>query len=178
MRTHRWPPLALLVVFGLGATGCTAAYGAHYRSASYGHVSTSTTHYDHDRYSNTSEYRSIRRDADRYANFLDHELHLSGRQERNIERLLIDRTRDLLRRTRPRYHHHVYPFPRHNRTRSVNLWWNRTDSYIEHMLNPRQRHEYRHLVRSFEHRGGYSPRDRNRDGGYDWDGDRGRGRGR
>ncbi len=167
MRTHHWPPLALLVAFGLGATGCMSAYGASYRSASYGHVSTRAVHHDHHHYTNTSEYRSIRRDADRYADFLDHELHLSRRQERNIERLLRDRTRELLRHTQPRDHHYVYPFPRNNRAQSVRQWWNRTDSYIERTLNPHQRHEYRHLARSFEHHSG-----------YDWDGGRGRVRGR
>jgi len=165
MRTYQWPTFALLVVFGLGATGCMSAYGASYRSGSYGHISTRTVHYGHDRHTNTSEYRSIRRDADRYADFLDHELHLSSRQERDIEHLLRDRTRELLRHTRPHNHHHVYPFPRHNRTRSVSQWWNRTDSGIERLLDPHQRHEYRRLVHALEHRSG-----------YDWGGGRGRGR--
>lgn len=160
MRTHHWPPLALLVAFGLGATGCMSAYGASYRSASYGHVSTRAVHHDHHHYTNTSEYRSIRRDADRYAGFLDHELRLSSRQERNIERLLRNRTRDLLRRTRPRDHHHVYPFPRHNRTQSHRLWWDQTDRHLERMLHPHQRHEYRHLIHALERRGDYD-----RDGG-------------
>jgi len=174
MRTRRWTPIALLLVFGLGATGCSAAYGAQYRSASHGQASTSTTHYDHDGYTSTAEYRSIRRDADRYADLLDRELRLSGRQERNIERLLIDRTRDLLRRTRRRDHYRVYPFPRRDRRNSVGRWWDRTDRYIEQMLHPRQRNEYRRLVRAIEHQRGYSSENRDRDG--DWDGDRGRGR--
>lgn len=174
MRTRRWTPLALFLAFGFAASGCMAAHGSSYRSASYGHSSRTATPYDHGRYTSTPEYRRIHRDADRYADFLDRELHLSGRQERDIERLLRDRTRDLLRHTRVRDHYHVYPFPRQNRTRAARSWWDRTDRYIERMLRPHQRNEYRFIVRALENHSGYSPRDRGRSYYYDWDGDRGR----
>lgn len=157
MRTRHWTPLALLFAFGFSVAGCTSAYGAHYRSASYGHVSTGTVHYDHDRYTSTPEYRRISRDADLYADFLDRELHLDGRQEQHIERLLRDRTRELLRYTAPRDHYRVYPFPRDARTPTERQWWNRTDSLIERTLYPPQRHEYRRLVYALEHRSGNGP---------------------
>ncbi len=179
MRTHRWPPLALLLVFGLGSTGCSAAYGAQYRSASYGHTTARQAHHSHSGYANTRGYNNIRRDADRYAEFLDRELRLSSRQERDIERLLIDRAADLLRNTRPAYHSRVYPFPRDGRSSSARGWWDRTDRYIERMMSPRQRQEYRLIVRYLEHgQRGRNPWERGRDYYYDYDGDSGRGRGR
>ncbi len=141
-----------------------SAYGASYRRASHGPISTSPRHYEPVRYTGTAEYHRINGDADRYADLLDRELHLSGRQEHDIERMLVDRTRYLLRETRPSDHRHVYPFPRHERTRTTERWWNSTDRDIERMLSPRQRQDYRNLVRRLENRGGYNPWFPDRDG--------------
>ncbi len=172
MYRNRWAPLALFLAFGMAATGCVAAQGASYRSASYGRAAVSTVHYDRVHYNNTAEYRYIGRDADRYADFLDRELHLNSRQERDIERLLIDRTQSLLRNTRVGDHNRVYPFPRDNRSHADRAWWNRTDDYIGRMLNPYQRDEYRRLVYALDH-GGAPNRPY---GGYDYDDGRGYGR--
>lgn len=149
MRTPRWTPLALLVAFGMAAGGCVAADGASYRSASYGHPPTPAPSYSHGGYSGSPEFSRIIYDADQYAGFLDRELRLNSRQERDIERLLIDRTRDLLRRTHLRDHHRVYPFPRYNRTGATRHWWGGADRSIERMLSPHQRQMYQYLVRSF-----------------------------
>ena len=124
-------------------------------------------------YRTTSQYRHIRRDADRYADLLDRELRLSNRQERAIETILRRRAEDKLRRTHPRDHRHAYPFPRDQRmSRSAHTWWQNTDRQIERHLNRHQRAEYRYIARDLERYGRYE-RHRHRDR----DGNRGRGRG-
>ena len=129
-------------------------------------------------YRSTSQYRHIRRDADRYADLLDRELRLSGRQERAIEHILRERAEDKLRRTHPRDHRQVYPFPRDQRmSRSAQNWWQNTDRQIERHLNRNQRAEYRHIARDLERYGRYEQRrGRDRDGNRgrdhrDWDDD-------
>lgn len=166
MRTLRWTSLVFSAVFAFALTGCAAALGAGYHSGTH-HESYESGHYDH--YNDTPEYRRIRRDANRYADLLDRELRLTGSQERNIERLLRDRARHLLRSTRPSRHYRVYPFPRNVRSRVVREWWNRTDQSIMRMLSHRQRAEYRRLTRSMDRHQGYS---------YDYDRDDRRNRGR
>lgn len=168
MRTQHWPPLALLLAFGFLAAGCTTAYGAQHRRVAYRPAQPAVVHVEHTSHAATPEYRRIARDADRYADLLDRELRLSNRQERDIERLLIDRARDMLRNTSVRNHRRLYPFPRGTNSHAARTWWSRTDRSIERMLHPRQRSEYRSLAR-------YLDRQDGRNGRYD---DRGRGRGR
>lgn len=164
MTTHRWIPLALATFIFLPVTGCVSALGTSYRSGAHvGPVRTAS--YGHS--TSSPEYRRIRRDADRYTDLLDHELRLSSRQERDIEHMLIDRARDLLRHTHARYHRTVYPFPRAMRNQTTRRWWDRTDRSIVRMLSPHQRSRYRSLTLSMDRE--YRE--------YDHDGDRGYPRG-
>ena len=172
MREQRWTLLALSAFVGLLLTGCGTAFGASYQTGPHLEVIRPA---GGPHYSDTPEYRRIRRDADRYADLLDRELRLGSRQERDIERLLIDRARDLLRHTPPRYHRSVYPFPRSQRTSTVRQWWNRTDDLIMRYLDYYQRDRYRALTYSMD-RGPYYEYDYDYRDRYDYDGDRRRGR--
>ena len=81
--------------------------------------------------------RRLERDASRYANQLDRQLRLSNKQERRIERVLVNRGYDLVVRNGAR----AYPFPRTDRGRLGN-WWNTTDRAIAQHLDRRQRAAY------------------------------------
>ena len=168
---RRWTPFALLGLFAISLSACTSlndVYNGRYpypdsrRAPNRGPVYGRTGDYR-----TTAEYRRLRSDADRYASLLDRELHLNGRQENAIEAVLRQRTEDLLRRTNPRDHYRVYPFPRDERmSGSAKSWWDRTDRDIERVLDRRQRDEYRTIARDLERYGTYDSRrysDRGRD---------------
>ncbi len=94
-------------------------------------------------------YHRVDRDARGYVNHLDHYLRLNPRQERRIERLLRNRTYDLLDRTARAEHYRVYPFPRNygrKTHRIARRWWHQTDRRIEGLLSRRQLREYRALT--------------------------------
>lgn len=98
----------------------------------------------------TYHYRNrVDYDVDRYVDWLYDELRLHRQQARRIDRLLTDRTHDLLDRSRPGEHHRVYPFPRRdaNRmSRTVHRWWSTADRAIERHLDRQQRRHYRYLT--------------------------------
>ncbi|MDX1420122.1 MAG: hypothetical protein R3181_09155 [Rubricoccaceae bacterium] len=171
---RRWSPLALLALaFGLSACstlGYPGGYpypGDRYPDGRHGPV------YDrHGDVYRTPEYRSVGRDADRYTDLLDRELGLNGGQENTIERILERRAEDLLRRTPPRDHRYVYPFPRGTRlSATARRWWDDADREINRYLDYRQRDEYRYIARDLERYGRYDRHRYERDRRYDRDRD-------
>jgi hypothetical protein len=152
----------LLAFLAVGLSACTTlglpgSYpggypeGGRYPDPGYGR---------YEDYRNTPEYRSAGRDADRYADLLDRELGLDGRQERDVEILLEQRVEGLLRNTHPRDHRYVYPFPRDQRlSATARRWWDDTDRTLNRYLDARQRDEYRYIARDLERYGRYD-RDR------------------
>lgn len=180
MLSSRWLSLVLFGAVAVGLSACSTldpfyTGRAPYPDARYPDNRRAPDYGRHDDYRRTSEYRQVRRDADRYTDFLDRELRLNGRQERAIETLLRRRAEDLLRRTHPRDHRYVYPFPRDGRNRAARSFWDRADRDINRILNRRQRDDYRYIARALDRGGERSyRRDRDRRGrGHD----RGRGRG-
>jgi len=148
--------LALFAMLGLSA--CTAigpAYGG------YPTYPASTGYPDggYDRpgdYRSTVEWRTLDRDAARYAREVDRAVGLRGRQSREVEQLVRDRARRLLQQTPPRTHRAVYPFPRNERNATARRWWDDTDRAIERTLNSRQRDLYRRFTRGGYGSGGYN----------------------
>jgi hypothetical protein len=191
MSLRRRTPLALLGLLALGLSACTTLglpdYG--YPGGRYPdnrrYPYPDGGHDPYGDYRRSPEYQSVDRDADRYTDFLDRELGLDGSQERSVEAVLEHRAEDLLRRTHPRDHRYVYPFPRDQRlSGTARRWWDDVDREIERYLDRRQRDEYRYIASDLErygryddrydrqHRGGYYDRDGRYDD-YDRDGNRG-----
>lgn len=98
-----------------------------------------------DDYSRTNEYRRVRSDAAAYANYVDRNLRLNGRDEARIRDVVERRAVDLLRRTAPRSHSRVYPFPRQNNRNGS--FWNAVDRDVERVIGRQYRDDYRSLVR-------------------------------
>lgn len=92
-------------------------------------------------------YTRAARDADRYVRALDREIGLDRRQERRIRDLLADRAYDRVARKARRDRDRYYPFPRRAADRRNRSWWSNTDRKIERLLDRRQRHAYRDVVR-------------------------------
>lgn len=93
-------------------------------------------------------YRRVPADARQHARQLGRALRLDRRQERAVERLLVERTAALLEGTSPRLHALVYPFPRlRAESREARRWWRETDRRIERVLDRRQRRAYRDALR-------------------------------
>lgn len=108
-------------------------------------------------------YNRVDRDARSFVQNLDRRLRLNNSDERNIDRLLSQRTYQLLDRTRRADHDRVYPFPRrynNNRNNAVDNWWRATDSQIERYLDRNQRDEYRRITRRNNDRYDRDRRDR------------------
>ena len=130
-------------------SGC-ADYGGYYGNrgqASYPGGTYDNGRYDDGRYDDrASGYTNrVRRDARDYVNYIDRHLRISEREERQIVRLIEDRTYRLLDRTRVRDHDRVYPFPRRgNRARG---FWNQIDRDIDRILDRRYREPYVYLNR-------------------------------
>lgn len=137
--------LALVAVLGLSACSTADQSSHHRRSPWPDNGGRPRSGYPGDARS-TAEYRRVPADADRYAERLDERLDLSVTQERSVERVLRERAHDLLRRTPPRDHDHVYPFPRSERNPSVRRWWDGTDLAVSRVLTPRQREEHRDFL--------------------------------
>jgi hypothetical protein len=187
MMLRRLPPLALLALLAAGLSGCATlglpdyGYPDGYPDRRYPDDRYPGQGYPGD-YHQTTEYRSIGRDAERYTDLLDRELGLNGSQEYSIERVLEGRAERLLRSTHPRDHRYVYPFPRDQRlSDTARRWWDDTDREINRYLDGYQRDEYRYIAGDLERYGRYDGRyDRNRryddryrdDDRYDRDGDR------
>lgn len=124
-------------------------------------------------------YDRMDEDVYRYTRTLQQEVGLDRRQAERIDRVLRDRTYDLLARTPSRRHNEIYPFPRrygNERNRAVRSWWASTDRQVERHLSRDQRRRYDDLVRGrrYDRNGRYeddryrSPRGRtyDRDGRY------------
>ncbi len=131
-----------------------------------------------DDYRRTSEYRRVDNDAANYARYVDRHLRLGRGDEAAIRQIVPRRAVDLLRRTAPRDHGRVYPFPRTSGRQTG--FWNAVDRDVERRLDRRERDDYRYLVRYGERR--YQDRrsddrrhdDRGRDDRRHDDGERGR----
>lgn len=166
MTTRRLSPLAGLALLAVGLSACTTLGFPYPDDGRYpdGRYPDNRRYpgpvYDRDGdYQQTTEYRSIGRDADAYTDLLDHELGLDGSQESLVERVLERRAEDLLRRTHPRDHRYVYPFPRDpRRSDTARRWWEDADREIERYLDSRQRDEYRYIARDLERYGRYDDR--------------------
>lgn len=98
-----------------------------------------------DETSRTNEYRRVRSDAAAYATYVDRNLRLNGREESQIRDVVERRAYDLLRRTQPRSHARVYPFPR-NANRNPGFWRD-VDRDVERVIGRQHRDDYRSLVR-------------------------------
>ena len=137
------PALAFLVLLG----GCSV----------YGYEDIFRDRYPGDRYpypdrrdGRTSRYYDrVDGDVYRYTRTVQQEVGLDRRQAERVDRLLRDRTYDLLERTSSYRHNEVYPFPRRydrERNRAVRSWWASTDRRIERELSREQRRRYEYLV--------------------------------
>lgn|SRR5690554_5975292 len=110
------------------------------------------------------DYR-IDNDVRAFVRYLDRNLRLSSSQARKIDRMLTERTYDLLDRNRSA---RIYPFPRRyyrDQHRTVQKWWASTDKRIERYLNRQQRRIYRDMVKyDFRNKNQrYEPRGRTTD---------------
>lgn len=145
-----------LFSFGLVAilalSGCSAVEAQRYPTPRRGGTVYQPTDYRNDRYDvrRSTEWRRVQRDIRDYAQYLDRELRLNDRQERNIRDLLEDRTYRLLRNHRSRDYRDVYPFPRQFNKRRMDRaeerFWNDADRRIERMLSRQQAREYRDIT--------------------------------
>ncbi len=179
MLTRRLSPLALLAFVGLSACTTLGYPGSGYPDGRYpdgrypeGRSPRRGPVYGpSEDYRTTPQYRSLGRDADRYADLLDRELGLNGSQEAGIEAIIGRRAESLLRSTHPRDHYRVYPFPRDPRlSPTARRWWDDTDREFDRYLDSRQREEYRHIAGDLERYGRYERRRYDdRDGRYDRD---------
>lgn len=116
-------------------------------------------------------YDRVDEDVYRYTRTVQQEVGLDRRQADRIDRLLRDRTYDLLERTSSYRHNEVYPFPRRydrERNRTVRSWWASTDRRIERELSRDQRRRYEYLVEGRRYRDDRYRRPRGRT--YDRDG--------
>lgn len=189
MMTRRWTLPALLGLTVLSLSACTTLYDTGVYRGDRPGARTNRPVYDRpgqdhrrdearrNEARRSQEYNRLRRDARQYTNLLDRELRLNGRQERAIERLLIERAENTLyrsdRRDNRRYQQQAYPFPRDTRlSSSAQRWWNGTDRRIERVLDRNQRREYRYIARDLERYGRYDRRDDRRYERDDRDGDR------
>lgn len=113
----------------------------------------------------------IDNDVRDYVRFVDRYVRLSNQQASRIDRMLTDRTYQLLERNRNP--ERVYPFPRRyvrDQNNTERRFWRSADATIERYLDRRQRREYRDLVREeFNSRDRYDRRDNNRNRRYDRD---------
>lgn len=93
--------------------------------------------------------RRVDSDIDRYVRSMGYELRLNQRQEREVRRILHQRTRSLMNHTHPANLHRVYPFPRHEAhlgNQRASQWWHQTDARIESVLRPQQVRQYRRFA--------------------------------
>lgn len=111
-----------------------------------------------DDYRRSAEYRRVDADAAAYARYVDRNLRLGSGHEAAIRQIVHRRAVDLLRRTSPRDHGRVYPFPRASGRHTG--FWSAVDRDIESRIGSRYRDDYRYLVRNGE--GRYQDRYRDR----------------
>lgn len=151
--TASFRALPLLLVAMLVLSGC-AVYGAdimHRRPAP-------------ERAAGPSPNR-VERDVRAYVRHLDRELKLNRRQERSIERVLLDRTDHLMRTTRAPERNRVYPFPRRYdeySNRGTMRFWQLADRDVERVLTRRQVADFRRMTDGRDHRRYDDRRDSNR----------------
>ena len=91
----------------------------------------------------------VDRDVYRYVRWMNRELDLYREQARDLDRVLRQRTHNLLDHTRTSDYYRVYPFPRQDwraMSRTTQRWWEDTDRLIERRLTYRQGRRYRYLV--------------------------------
>ena len=149
-----------LLVLAVMAAGCASVgYDTRYPDRRYPdrrYPDTRRTEHHASHY-----YHRVDRDVHDYVRRLDRPLRLNRRQQRQIGRLLTERTYRLLDRTRSVHHDRVYPFPRRTgryQRGTAERWWRTVDRQVDRYLNRHQRDAYRAFTHRYDDR--YRPNDR------------------